>query len=237
MIRFARENEVEILKGLYMSCFEDSEAFARALFSRLFKPENCLVREEDGQPVAMLFLINPLKEVGYIYGACTRADMRGRGIMSALVLRAEDEMRARGYKLSILIPGSARLFKFYDKLGYKTGFYKHTGTYDAKPCDVPAVRVGGDEIKNLLYSTIGGGYFGTERGRALVEKGGGKVTVRELDGDETVLDAVAAAFGVKTLNLNLPSNDQADPPRGMVKVLEGKPDIARMLSGIGALYD
>ena len=66
MIRFARENEVEILKGLYMSCFEDSEAFARALFSRLFKPENCLVREEDGQPVAMLFLINPLKEVGYI---------------------------------------------------------------------------------------------------------------------------------------------------------------------------
>ena len=152
--------------------------------------------------------------------------------MSALVLRAEDEMRARGYKLSILIPGSARLFKFYDKLGYKTGFYKHTGTYDAKPCDVPAVRVGGDEIKNLLYSTIGGGYFGTERGRALVEKGreGDRA---QLDGDETVLDAVAAAFGSKTLNLNLPSNDQADRRRAWSRCLKENRHSAQ-LSGIGA---
>jgi len=237
MIRFAAKNEEEILKSLYLECFNDSKAFTAAVFSQLYRPGDCLVWDEGGTPVAMLFILNPLDFVGYIFGACTRKDMRRRGVMTAMVLRAEDEMRARGYTVSILIPGNFELFKFYAKLGYKTRFFKRVDEYTAKPGKEKAVRLDCTDAKNMLYSSDGGGYFKSKKGRALVEIIGKDVVVRELIGDTTVLDAVASVFEVKTLVICLPSPDDTDQPRGMAKALVGEPNITHMLWNVGALYD
>ncbi len=184
MIGPARENDPAEMEGLYLSCFDDPKDFAGAVFEGIFRPEASAVYRLDGEIVSMvLFPSLPLSDgrrAGYIYAACTRPDMRGRGYMSELLGYALGRIRERGDSLALLIPAKEELFGYYKGLGFETAFYRVEypqslcGMKRAEKGDLEAIAAvaqkhplgvdvcrSGEDIAFLdrLYSTLGGGFY------------------------------------------------------------------------------
>ena len=55
---------------------------------------------------------------GYIFAAWVSPEYRGQGIFSALMEKAEEIMKARGYGFAFVVPAEKTLFPMYEKLGY-----------------------------------------------------------------------------------------------------------------------
>lgn len=111
-------------KKLYLLCFkEDTEEDAELLFKNvLSKAKMISENNENGQPIAMLFLMDAsIVENGtsfdyyYLYAACTHPDYRGRGIMAGLLEKAK-QTAIQNHKLGVFLkPANPPLFKFYAK--------------------------------------------------------------------------------------------------------------------------
>lgn len=114
-------------KKLYLLCFtEDTEEDAELLFKNvLSKAKMISENNENGQPIAMLFLMDAsIMENGtssdyyYLYAACTHPDYRGRGIMAGLLEKAK-KTAIQNNKLGIFLkPANPPLFKFYAKSNF-----------------------------------------------------------------------------------------------------------------------
>lgn len=114
-------------KKLYLLCFtEDTEEDAELLFKNvLSKAIMISENNEEGQPIAMLFLMDAsIVENGtssnyyYLYAACTHPDYRSRGIMARLLEKAK-ETAIQNKKLGIFLkPANPPLFNFYAKSNF-----------------------------------------------------------------------------------------------------------------------
>lgn len=78
-------------------------------------------RETDGRLGGFFFSFS-LQTQGqkgfYIYGLCTRRDLRGRGIMRELIRHGADSEAARGASFALLIPANEALRETYRKMGF-----------------------------------------------------------------------------------------------------------------------
>lgn len=113
------------VRALWKLCFGDTDAFMRLYFSDKYKPEYNSFLEKDGLVVAALqrlpYRMNfcgGVVPVGYISGACTRPENRGRGLMAALLAMAHRQMLADGQLFSVLIPAGVSLSGYYRRFGY-----------------------------------------------------------------------------------------------------------------------
>ncbi len=114
-------------KKLYLLCFtDDTEEDAELLFENvLSKAKMISEKNENGQPIAMLFLMDAnivdntkAFDYYYLYAACTHPDYRGKGIMSMLLERAK-QAAIQNNKLGIFLkPANAPLFNFYAKSNF-----------------------------------------------------------------------------------------------------------------------
>ena len=73
--------------NLWRTCFGDSEAFISLYFDRVYKDENAMTIEKDGKIVSALQIVPHTMtylgteiSVGYISGACTTPEERGKGL-------------------------------------------------------------------------------------------------------------------------------------------------------------
>lgn len=114
---------------LWKKCFGDTDEYLRLFFKHLYRDENALWLEKDGQIVTLLQMLPYTMTwcgrdvpVSYIYAACTDPAEQGRGWMHRLLEKAHAIMRARGFYLSVLIPAGDALFEFYRKQGYIEAF-------------------------------------------------------------------------------------------------------------------
>lgn len=121
-------NKQQII-DLWQLSFHDTEEFVRLYFDRVYKEENTLVIEKNGQVVSALQMLPYTMtyygteiSVAYISGACTLPSMRGKGLMKELLQNAFEEMKYRSVALSALIPGEPWLFDYYRKAGYTEAF-------------------------------------------------------------------------------------------------------------------
>lgn len=94
-------NKQQII-DLWRLSFNDSEEFIRLYFDRVYKEENTLVIEKNGQVVSALQMLPYTMtyygteiSVAYISGACTLPSMRGKGLMRELLQNAFEEMKYR----------------------------------------------------------------------------------------------------------------------------------------------
>ena len=117
-------NKQQII-DLWRLSFNDTEEFIRLYFDRVYKEENTLVIEKDGQVVSALQMLPYTMtyygteiSVAYISGACTLPSMRGKGLMKQLMQKAFDEMKYRSVAVAALIPADPWLFDYYRELGY-----------------------------------------------------------------------------------------------------------------------
>ncbi len=139
-IQFAEPNRITELRRLWSDIFGDSDDYTALFFSRVYAPGRALIATVDEQVAAMLFfparrmaLQGKPVRVGYVCGAATRPEYRGRGIMAAMLAAAHRHMQRAGDIGAVLIPASESLYAYYAKSGYREYFYQDTRALRA--CD------------------------------------------------------------------------------------------------------
>jgi predicted N-acetyltransferase YhbS len=121
---------------LWKTAFDDSDKFTRLYFERVYRDENALVIERDGEilsalqmlPYTMTFCGEEIS-VAYISGACTLPSEQGKGLMTQLLRNSFEEMRNRGIALTALIPAEKWLFDYYRRQGYTEIFEYSLNVY------------------------------------------------------------------------------------------------------------
>jgi predicted acetyltransferase len=131
MIDYPLLSDEDDLKAIWKQVFGDSDEFIDLFFRNRYSVDSALVYRQAGRITSMIFFPGydfkygeNYGRLGYICGAATLPDFRGRGIMSELIAGAFDEMRSRGDEFSALIPASDSLYAYYAKFGYQDFFYR-----------------------------------------------------------------------------------------------------------------
>ena len=121
--RKAGIGDINELKKLWLTCFEDSEEAVGIFFERNKNTYHAYVAVIDGKIISALYLID-CKLGGecahYLCGAATLPEYRKRGIMSALIEYSLNDAKSRGDRYSVLLPANAWLYRFYGSHGYRT---------------------------------------------------------------------------------------------------------------------
>lgn len=131
MIDYPSLSDEADLRSLWKQVFGDSDEFIDLFFRNRYSPDSALVYRQAGRITSMIFFPGydfkygeNYGRLGYICGAATLPDFRGRGIMGELLMGAFDEMRNRGDDFSALIPASDSLYGYYERFGYHDFFYR-----------------------------------------------------------------------------------------------------------------
>ncbi|OJU13022.1 MAG: hypothetical protein BGN88_08520 [Clostridiales bacterium 43-6] len=136
MITNPSVHDIPVLKRIWKEVFGDIDEYIDLFFREKFTVENTLVYKENDTIVSMIFFpcyeikIGTLKEKsGYICGAATLKAYRGQGIMGKLLEHSFAVMQGLGYACTVLIPANEGLYRYYQKFGYETVFYKKEMVY------------------------------------------------------------------------------------------------------------
>lgn len=138
------ESKREASVRLWRICFDDPEPFIDLYFHEVFRDDDTLLRySETGEAVAHLQMLPYQLRIfgtsfsaGYISGACTHPDHRGKGIMHTMMTEALSVMYDRGDVCSFLIPAEAWLYDFYSRIGgYAPAFGRKQILY--RPNSIP----------------------------------------------------------------------------------------------------
>jgi GNAT superfamily N-acetyltransferase len=125
MVRYSNPTDIPDMRKIWDACFPDDRNFADFFFKILYN--KAIVFERDNTVTGMLHLLPFTRDDGapvtYIYGVGTLPDYRRQGQSAALISAALNESG-----ICILIPAESWLFRFYEKFGFKTVFYKHVFT-------------------------------------------------------------------------------------------------------------
>ena len=131
MIRFAKPADHPQLHTLWEEAFGDPKEAISAYFLHRHADENLLVDVQNGTVTGMLSMLPVTLKTSdgqhyparYLYAVATRSAYRGQGISTALLHAAHEHMQLQGVCASVLVPGGAELFRFYEKRGYQPYFY------------------------------------------------------------------------------------------------------------------
>lgn len=126
----AQKRLVGQLQALWQLVFEDDAAYTDIFFNTVFRAEDAMVFEKDGEILSMLFLLAVAfpTDTGvsyqgrYVYAVATHPKARGKGYCGALLRQSEEEIAARGERFAALHPASETLYGFYRRFGYETAF-------------------------------------------------------------------------------------------------------------------
>ena len=114
--------DVPALRALWKEAFGDGDAFLDGFFKTAFSTHRASIARIGSDIVGMLYWFDCEargERCAYIYAVATAKAQRGQGVCGALMEDTHRLLRDSGYSGAVLVPGSAELFRFYDKLGYK----------------------------------------------------------------------------------------------------------------------
>lgn len=118
-----RPDHIPGLRRLWQEAFGDTDAFLDDFFSAAFSPERCFCVFDGDIPVSVVYWFGCScreKSIAYLYAVATDTRCRGRGLCKTLMEHTHAHLKNLGYAGTILVPGSEDLFRFYEKLGYRT---------------------------------------------------------------------------------------------------------------------
>ena len=141
MISTSSDTYLPQIKEMWKAVFRDSDDYIRLFFKHQYRCGETLLYLEKGRVGSMLFfpqyglkIRKKTCKAGYICGAATRPESRGKGFMGKLLNRAFSLMRARGDKFTVLIPATEELGGFFAKYGFRPSFKRGVAEYHAKQC-------------------------------------------------------------------------------------------------------
>ena len=127
MFRTSQPTDLPGISALWQEAFGDGPEAVRAFFAHF---PQCIsyVAEDDGQIVSMVHalprILSPDIPAAYLYAVATAKTHRGQGLCRKLMAFAEEELAKAGIETTVLTPGEPSLFRFYENLGYRTGFFR-----------------------------------------------------------------------------------------------------------------
>ncbi|MBQ3622168.1 MAG: GNAT family N-acetyltransferase [Bacteroidaceae bacterium] len=114
-------NPKQACKKLWQEVFGDDDQFIEHFLDNYYEEKNMLFIEEDNEMVSMLHLL-PFRynntKAGVIYALATKARWRKKGYATALIQKAIEHGRQKGYGAIMLIPENDSLHLFYEKFGF-----------------------------------------------------------------------------------------------------------------------
>ena len=111
-----------VLRLLWKEAFGDEDDFLDLFFSTAFHPERCLCALSEEEPVAAVYWFDCTlrgEKIAYLYALATFRSHQGRGIARRLLDRAHALLKERGYKATLLVPGSRSLASWYGTMDYR----------------------------------------------------------------------------------------------------------------------
>jgi len=127
----AENADKDDIRSLWQTVFGDTERYIELFLEQRFEPSQCAVAKSRGKVVAMLFMLPFVMRLPdaeyqgrYIYAVATHPDFRSRGISTELLEFAHERAESEGAALSVLVPASESLFRYYADRGFATEFYK-----------------------------------------------------------------------------------------------------------------
>lgn len=129
--RLATREDLEDLKEIWRLCFGDEESFIALYFQSRDWISETAILEADGRIVSMLTMI-PVRMVdetgvscsaSMLYAIATHPNYRKRGYADRLIEFSNQYLVSKQTNISLLVPASEELFRFYEKLGYQNGFF------------------------------------------------------------------------------------------------------------------
>ena len=118
-----RPTSTEPLRLLWKQAFGDSDSYLDTFFRIGYSPERCFQATLEGKTAGALYWFDCQfgdGKIAYLYAVATEEAYRGQGVCRALMEHTHRHLQCLGYSGAILVPGSESLFRFYEKLGYKT---------------------------------------------------------------------------------------------------------------------
>ncbi len=225
--RYACTDDLAAIRAIWSVAFPEDLAADRDRFlSAVRLSEECLVAEEDGVPISMVFMLPVVygeQRWQYIYAAATLPQHRGRGVFAALLNAALSQAKEQGFAGSFLHPAEPSLIAYYARFGYRVwnGVRTVSGKAAAgesvtllSPADYAARRpalLPPDAVmwepRFTAYAASCGIAVGTDRALALCYVQDGTLVIRELFGDVEP-SALCAALGCDRFVWRCPDGDE-----------------------------
>lgn len=172
-LRLAKKEDMEGLKEIWKLSFGDEDRFIDLYFQSRDWSRETAVLQLGGKIVSMQTLI-PVSMIGeggekcsaaMIFAVATHSDHQKRGYADQLIGFANQILLAEGREVTVLVPATDELFRFYEKRGYESGFYirevvltseeiKKLKSGDGSSCRISTVEA--DEYNRLRRKLLRG---------------------------------------------------------------------------------
>ena len=150
-------DEINELKKLWKEAFGDSDAFLDTFFTKVYAKERTRIQKTDEKISSALYFFTCQfnnKKIAYLYAIATKSEFRNKGLCKALMTDTHSYLKSSGYAGAILCPASDSLFKFYEKMGYKTCTYVDEEEVSATEGNISLKKISGEEYMLLRRSYI-----------------------------------------------------------------------------------
>lgn len=216
----------EPLRQLWKQAFGDTDAFLNNFFTFGFSPNRCRQISIDGNVAAALYWFDCSfngKKIAYLYAVATDEAYRNRGLCRHLMEDTHRHLRSLGYAGALLVPVSKELFRFYEKLGYRT--CSSVKEFTCKAAGTAALRfiamedyfllrkkhlpAGSVEPDGAMLDFLSEQYFfyAGENFVLCATAEGDTLIVAEFLGDASAASGIVAALGKKQGRFRTPGND------------------------------
>lgn len=116
------EKDYPGLQALWKEAFSDTDSFIHTFWEFGFSPNRCRCISVNGSVVSALYWFDA--EIGgekaaYLYAVATKNICRNQGLCRKLLEDTHLHLQSLGYAFAVLVPGTASLFDYYEKLGYR----------------------------------------------------------------------------------------------------------------------
>ena len=118
-MRYASKEDIDSLKELYLSSFEEKPEAIELFFKRIFAPENCFIAVDKDELISMVHMLPTTvngRNARYLYAAATKEEFRGAGIMDGLVKAA---LSVYAPEICVTLPADEHLYDYYKRFGFK----------------------------------------------------------------------------------------------------------------------
>ncbi len=139
-MRLAIKEDLEGLKEIWKKSFGDEDRFIDQYFRSRDWINQTAVLLQDGRSVSMLTMI-PVDLIGahgekcraaMIYAVATHPDFQKRGFADQLIEFSNKTLQSKLVSATVLVPATAELFHFYEKRGYRNGFFLREAVLDCR---------------------------------------------------------------------------------------------------------
>ena len=129
--RPAEQEDLEELKEIWKLCFGDEDRYIDFYYQNRDWVKETAVLVQDGRIASMLTMIpvdlvdkyGRIRRASMLFAIATHPDFQNRGYAAQLIEYSNEYLKSRRVFVTLLVPASEDLFRYYRKLGYREGFF------------------------------------------------------------------------------------------------------------------